>query len=69
MKIIQISTCVSGNGEYEPNLYGLGDNGKLYFFGTKIITRPFDPSYAKEDVRNQPQKISGWIEMVDEINS
>lgn len=65
--IIQISTCVAEGSE--DSIYGLDDKGKLYYWGTKTITQPFNPAYSKDDVVNRPKKIYGWIEMKDEINN
>jgi hypothetical protein len=70
MRIIQISTVFTGlevrhdrkNGgeiRQDAEIYGLGDDGKLYRWGAKRV--PLDGPFVNRE-------LTGWVEMVNEIS-
>jgi hypothetical protein len=61
IKIIQIASASDGEvSRFESTLYGLSDEGNIYFWGRKKKIR--------DDGSDTGEYIFGWIEMIDEIN-
>lgn len=60
-KIIQIT-----GGE---TLYCLTEDGKVYYYGSKNKEVPFEKLSMLDLYSGCREKIYGWIELVDEINS
>lgn len=70
MKIIQITHQQAT--ELAPDtIFGLSDNGKVYYWGSEIRVVPITSKYATELQRSTGERIKvfGWIELKDEINN
>jgi hypothetical protein len=73
-KIVQISVASEGDtSSMEAGIYGLGENGKLYYWGRKKVKESAASSGIFETPEYKPfvpaEYIHGWIEMVDQINA